>query len=123
MALIKFEVTDNHLKLLRQLRFHKDGDHLTSGDRGVDELVGTPSPYGGDSTVDDMGLIIFGPPKGFNPMESDSFGWSQEQLEEIEKLKGGVPTALDICLSTGKFEAGHYKRKSYERNWTKYDPK
>lgn len=123
MGLIKVEITDDHIKLVRQLRFHKFGDHLMSGVREVDELDPTPSPYGGDSVIDDMGLVIYGPPKDFDPVESEGFEWTKEQLEHLKKLEEEVPLALDIVLQTGKFETGHYKTKHYERNWKKYTPK
>jgi len=123
MGLIKFEITENHLKLLKQLRFHSMGDHLKSGTREVDELDGTASPYGGDSLEDDMGLIVYGPPENFDPMESEGFEWTQEQLDELRELHEGMPTALDISLSMGEFKVGHYKRKSYERNWEGFEPK
>lgn len=123
MALIKFELTSKHLKLIKNLKFHQDENHLKSGSRDVDEAEGTPSPYGGDSLQDDMGLIIFGRPEGFDPAESAGFEWTQDQLDELKELHEQMPTALEIVLSTGKFEAGHYKAKHYERVWKKYKPK
>jgi hypothetical protein len=46
-----------------------------------------------------------------------------KELEYFELFKE-LPNALEIVLSLGTFETGHYKRKYHDRlGWKRYNPK
>lgn len=134
MSLIKFEVKENHLKLLKNLQWSKtETNHILSinnfDNDDAEEIILTP--FGGDNLIEDIGHIIYGRPEGEDIVpksndddgESKTFGYSSEQISEMTELFNGLVTALDICLYRQAFEIGHYKTESYMRNWVKYEPK
>jgi hypothetical protein len=112
MSLVKFELKEEHINLLRNMAWDK-GE--------IDPVVGT---FDGDYDEEEMGIIIYGNPEGdFDPLDEKVIPYTEEQIKILNGLKEELPTALDIILSTGKFEAGHYKRKFHLRDWKKYEPK
>lgn len=123
MALIKFELKDDHIKLLKHLRWSMVSDQLVS--RGDDTEEYGDSPFGGDDLLEDMCIILNGKPDNFNPMDDETLvsTLSDEEKSSILALHSELPTALDIILYTGSFEPGHYKRKWYDRNWIKDNKK
>ena len=70
-----------------------------------------------------MGLILYGPQIVDGPdhglEEMDEGTYNDEQKAEMWELYRELPTALNIVMFTGKFEPGHYKTKTYLRNWKK----
>ena len=49
---------------------------------------------------------------------------TEEQESEYSDLFNGLPNALEVVLTLGTFEAGHYKRKYHDRlGWKVYTPK
>ena len=131
MSLIKFELKEDHLKLLKNLQWSQtETNHLLSissvDNDDAEEVILTP--FGGDDLMQDIGDIIYGQPEDFDPFDEDNseFGkvkYTDEQVTYMTELFNGVTTALDICLYTQSFVAGHYKRKYHDRHWTKYEPK
>lgn len=123
MALIKFELKDDHIKLLKHLRWSMVSDQLVS--RGDDTEEYGDSPFGGDDLLEDMCIILNGKPDNFNPIDDETLvsTLSDEEKSSILALHSELPTALDIILYTGSFEPGHYKRKWYDRNWIKDNKK
>jgi hypothetical protein len=119
MALIKFELKKDHIKLLKHLRWSMVSDQLVS--RGDDMEEYGDSPFGGDDLLEDMCIILNGKPDNFNPIDDETLvtTLSDEEKANILALYSELPTALDIILYTGSFEPGHYKRKWYDRNWIK----
>jgi hypothetical protein len=119
MALIKFELKKDHIKLLKHLRWSMVSDQLVS--RGDDVEEYGDSPFGGDDLLEDMCIILNGKPDNFNPIDDETLvsTLSDEERANILALHFELPTALDIILYTGSFEPGHYKRKCYDRNWIK----
>lgn len=144
MSLIKFELKENHLKLLKYLQWSKtETNHFLSianldNDDAEDVIL---TPFGGDNLIEDIGHIIYGRPEDedIQPKRRDNeedephivrigevdetFGYSPEQIKEITDLFNGLAMALEICLYTQSFEVGHYKRKYHDRHWIKYEPK
>jgi len=45
------------------------------------------------------------------------YNYTQEQKDEMLQLLKELPTALEIVLSTQKFECGEYKMKIHEGLW------
>lgn len=122
MALLKFELTEDHLKLLKNLKWSINGNtnYIESIGSGDEHGV---SPFGGDDIIEDMYLILQGKPKDFDPVNDDVYYISEEYISELKQLFSELPTAMDIIMFTGKFEVGHYKTKWYDRNWIKFTPK
>jgi hypothetical protein len=131
MSLVKFEVKEDHLKLMRFLQWSQtETNHILSinnlDNDDVEEVILTP--FGGDDLIQDIGDIIYGVPEGkIDFMDEDSgFGkvtYSDEQVEYMTELFNGLTTALNICLYTQSFEIGHYKRRYHDIHWEKYEPK
>jgi len=120
MALIKFELKDEHIKLLRHLTWEID---ITNSIYCETE---NETPYGGLSLIEDVGLILYGKPDGeFDPLSPYGPQYNKEQVEEIEELYYELPIALDIIgfHLPEATEVGHYKTKHHQRNWIKYTPK
>lgn len=124
MSLIKFEIKNEHLLLIKELKWSSIAfPHITKFDS-------TPNPNtpftDGEYILDDIALILDGHDKE-HEIEHDSEvarrAFSDERIAEIKKIYEELPTALDIICFTGKFELGWYKTKSYLRDWKKYDPK
>lgn len=143
MSLIKFELKNDHLKLLRFLQWSKtDTNHIlsiNSLDRtDAEEVILTP--FGGDNLIEDIGNILYGRPADENiipisesteieviegeiVVSDNTFGYTPEQISEMTQLFYDLPTALNICLYTQSFELGHYKRRYHDIDWVKYEPK
>ena len=130
MSLIKFEVKEDHLKLLKYLEWSlTDTNHILSindlDNDDVEEVILTP--FGGDDLLQDIGDILYGVPEEFDPFDEDTeFGkpkYTEEQVEYMTELCKGLVTALDICLFNQSFEVGHFKTKYHVRDWKKYEPK
>lgn len=121
MSVIKFEMTEDHLKLVKQLQV----DILP-----IDKDVNVPyisgkRLFGNDNIFEDMFLILYGKPENenldINPWDEQEDPWTEEQLEYMKKLLNELSYALDIILYTGNFEVGTYKTKTYVRDWKKID--
>lgn len=134
MSLIKFEIKENHLKLLKQLEWSKtDTNHILSISDINDEVEDVVlTPFGGDDLIKDIGVIIYGRAENetiLPRMNDDERNedvvrvYTPEEISEMEELFNGLVTALDICLYMQTFETGHYKRKYHVRDWVKYTPK
>lgn len=110
MSIFRFNLTENHIKLLRQLN--------------VETLDGRPTidskrPFGNSEIYEDIDLILNGKTKDIEPDDIGGYDYSIEQIQEWDKLLEELTDALDIVLFTGKFEPGEYVRRTYERNWIK----
>ena len=131
MSLVKFEVKEDHLKLMRFLQWSKtDTNHILSindlDNDDVEEVILTP--FGGEDLIQDIGDIIYGVPEGEIDFmdEEGGFGkptYTEEQVEYMTELFNGLHTALNICLYRQAFEIGHFKRKYHDVHWEKYEPK
>lgn len=117
MSLKKFELTEDHIKLVRQLALENVN---------IDTDVEQPSiqykrPFGSVDIYEDMYLILHGKPEvenlDANPWDEVEKPWTDEELEHMKKLLGELSVATDIILYTGKFEVGTYATKTYMRDW------
>lgn len=122
MALIKFELKEDHIKLIKHLKWSMTPSNQILS-RGNDNEEYGDSPFGGDDLFEDMDTILNGRPENFDPLNDENIILTESQIAEMQVLFDELPTALDIILYTSKFEPGHYKSKWYDRNWIKYEPK
>lgn len=111
MSIFRFNLTETHIKLLRQLNIISN----SNGHPSIDEK----QLFGNSEVYEDIDLILNGKTKDIGPDDIDSEDYSEEQMKEWDKLLEELTDALDIVLFTGKFEPGEYVRRTYQRNWIK----
>lgn len=116
MSVLLFELKEDHVKLIRQLKWHTNVDGIIQTCLRDDETT-SKSPFGGDSLVEDLGTIIYGQTEDFDPFESEGLNYTEEQREELIHLYEELPTALEIVMQSGDFKLGNYKSKFHDRNW------
>ena len=116
MSVIKFELKEEHVKLLRHLRWSKDKKNLIVNISDDEDSV----PFGSDNIYEAIDLILNGKPEDFDPFETDEVvEYSDEQKAEWDKLYEELPIALDLILHNQSFDLGKYKSKYHDRNWKK----
>lgn len=110
MSIIKFEIKEDHLKLVPFLKFKVEGRTILSGDENQ-------SPFGGEDLYQAMGDMIYGKPEApFDPFATEGPQYSTEQKKYLEELFQELPTVLEIILKSGGFKPGEYKRKAHDEN-------
>lgn len=117
MSVLKIEITENHLKLLKHLQWGMN-DNVIVGVK--DDGDGIAPPFGENNIYEAIDLILNGVPNNFDPLNEEEFPqYTQEQKDAWDKLYSELPRVLDVILFTGKFETGIYKTKFHLRNWEK----
>jgi hypothetical protein len=117
MSVIKFELKEEHVKLLKNLRWSQKDKLIVNMFNDGEEYI---PPFGEDNLYDAIDNILNGIPEDFDPMNTSEFKeYSEEQKSEWDKLYSELPTALDIVLFNGSYETGFYKTKWHLRNWVK----
>jgi len=115
MSLVRLELKEEHIKLLKHLRWSVK-DNLIQGISNDEDAV----PFGENNIYEAIDLILNGMPPAFDPFETEELPeYSEEQKAEWDKLYAELPTALDIILFNGSFELGKYKTKYHDRHWKK----
>lgn len=110
MSVVKFELTKNHIALVKNVDIKNYFHNSANLNRKL--IV--------DEIYEEFGLILYGRPEGdFDPTSSAESEYSAEQKAEMDKYFEEFPTALEIMLGTGTFEAGNYKTKHHDINWKK----
>ena len=118
MSVIVFELKEEHVKLLKHLRWSVNKDNVISG--VADEGDDIAPPFGENNIYDAIDLILNGVPENFNPLEEEEIReYIDEQKAKWDKLYDELPTALDVILFNGHFELGTYRTKFHDRNWKK----
>lgn len=116
MSIVKFELKEEHVKLLKHLRWSKDKNNIIVNVSDDEDSV----PFGFDTIYEAIDTILNGKPEGFDPYDThDIIDYSDEQKDEWDKLYDELPTALDVILHNQSFNLGHYKTKYHDRNWKK----
>ena len=103
----RFEVTEQHLLLARQMNVGWQDCEF-----GAPE-IDPKRPYGNRDVVGDIGEIL-----GEKPAGQDE-EWSDKQSEQFTKLHHEMRQALQVFLDTAKFEPGAYEREPYGGTWEK----
>lgn len=113
MSVIVFELKQEHLLLLKHLRWSLlDEKMLVS----VEDFHDEPTLFGTDNIYEGIDLILNGKPSDFDPNSSEIDGYDQFR-KEWDKLLAELPTALEIVLHTQNFVLGTYKARFHEREW------
>jgi hypothetical protein len=115
MSVIKFELKQEHLDLLKNLRWSLlDGKFLVS----TEDHENDTAPFGADDIYEAIDLILNGRPTDFNPIEMEKITvYTNEEKETWDNLLAELPTALEIILYCGTFELGTYKARYHDRLW------
>lgn len=116
MSILKLELTENHIKLLKHLRWSLNAKNFIVGTEDESE---DPAPFGENNIYDAIDLILNGRPADFNPDVDEVKQYSNEQKAEWDKLYSELPIALDIILFNGHFQTGSYRTKFHDRQWKK----
>ena len=116
MSIIKFELKQEHLELLKNLKWSLSDQKLLVSVENNEDLL----PFGADDVYETMDIILNGKPPEFKPLEMERITtYTKEQVDNWDILLSELPTALEIILHTGKFELGSYKAKYHDRLWKK----
>jgi hypothetical protein len=118
MSVIVFELKEEHIKLLKHLRWSVSKENIISGisDEGDD----VAPPFGENNIYDAIDLILNGLPSDFDPFNTEDIKeYTKEQTDTWDSLYKELPMALDVILYNGHFELGTYRTKFHDRNWKK----
>lgn len=117
MSLITLTLTNDHLKLLKFLRWSINDKGFIVG---TEDEIEDPAPFGENNLYEAIDLILNGMPDDFDPFNTEDIKvYSDEQKAEWDKLYSELPTCLSIILSRGSFETGFFKTKWHDVNWVK----
>ena len=117
MSLLKLDLTENHVKLLKYLRWsiNKKGFIVGTEDDSFD-----PAPFGENNLYDAMELIINGKPKDIDFLtHEDIITYTDEEKAVWDALYAELPLALEVILYNGNFELGSYVCQYHNRLWKK----
>jgi hypothetical protein len=117
MSVVKFELKEEHVLLLKNLKWGLlENKFIVS----AEDITEDPAPFGADNIYEGIDLVLNGKPENFDPLNSTELTtYTAEQIAEWDKLISELPTALDIILYTGSFELGNYKTKYHLKDWKK----
>lgn len=114
MSVVKFELKEEHVKLLKHLRWSKDKNNLIVNISDDEDSI----PFGSDNLYEAIDLILNGRPDDFDPFETEELvEYSEEQKAEWDKLYSELPLALDVILFNQSFDLGLFKTKWHLRDW------
>lgn len=117
MSVINFELKEEHVKLLKYLRWSLKDDLIVNLGHDGDEYVPV---FGENNIYEAIDIILNGVPQDFDPFNTDEQKkYSDEQKKEWDTLYSELPMALDVILYNGSFELGVYKTKWHDRVWKK----
>lgn len=113
MSILKFELKEQHIVLLRSFKWCEMDESM------VIKTDSEDNPLSGYDYHDVVGAMIFGLPDNYVAIEDECIPFTEQQIEEIDKLISELPMALDVILNGGTFEPGLYKTKFVHRDWKK----
>lgn len=117
MSVLVFELKEDHIKLLKHLKWSiTDKKFIISTEDASED----PAPFGANNLYEGMDLILNGKQPNFDPLNTEEIEvYSEEVKAEMDKLYSELPMALDIILFNGHFELGTYRTKFHDRLWKK----
>lgn len=117
MSVIKLEVTEDHLKLVKVLQFSRENGHLTT----QSEEGGKTCAFGHEELYDEITIALKGRPTEFDPLATELFQHTEEEKEYMDKLWGDMDKVLELKCYYDQLVPGIYKRKYHDREWKKID--
>ena len=113
MSVLKFELKNEHIKLLKQLKWSSNNKVIVSV-----EDISDPLLFNESNVYEAVDLILNGIPANIDPLNTSEFPvYTPEQITEWDKLLSELPTALDIILYNEHFNVGKYKTRYHLREW------
>ena len=115
MSIIKFRLTEQHIALIKSINWESIKFPFMPG-----QDPNESSPFGGDSLVCDVGMILFG--KGDAEIEPNTevvLDYTEDEKKILKETYEGLPLALSVVCQTGKMEVGTYQTSNYVREWIK----
>ena len=118
MKPIIFELKEEHIKLLKNLRWNMKENIVVGVSK--DEEDEYSLPFNEQNLYEAIDLVLNGKPENLDILTTDEPKYyTNEQILEWDKLYSELPMALDIILYRGSFELGTFKTKWYDRDWKK----
>jgi hypothetical protein len=115
MSVLKINITENHIKLLKHLKWSVNGKGFIIGVENEEEDL---APFGENNLYEAIDLILNGMPEDFDPFNTEDFRvYSDEQKAEWDTLYSELPLVLDVIMYNGNFELGTYATQYHNRNW------
>jgi hypothetical protein len=117
MGVLKQQITEDHIKLVRQIIFTDMDNVIFAADEDG-------SPFGGTNIYEDIDLILVGAPEGKIDPFAEPKPLSDEKIETYKALYKDLPNVMEIIMQRASFEVGFYKRRTHIRRggWEKYTP-
>lgn len=119
MALRKLTLTEDHIKLIKNMKIDIDDDFGTIG-------TDYENPYGeSDSKYDDIALILGHYNNGDRVVDGNKISYKEEVLKKFEELDTyiiknfSVIVDLMFYMVSQPLTEGTYQTKSYLREWKK----
>lgn len=103
---MRFELTENHIKLLNRMCVYFDKDAYDGA-----PAIDIKRPYGNSSVAYDIYEILNG-----KPFDSDE-DMPDEMCEALIGIHEQTATALQIVLDTMGFMPGLYVKEQYGERW------
>lgn len=113
----RFTLTEDHLKLIREMHIYWDFGAYEGA-----PAVDIKRPYGNSDVAHDVaeiiGEVFTNAHKTVTGQDYDEY--MDENYDRLIALHKETADALQICVSTGKFEPGVYRMAKYHRTvWEK----
>ncbi len=111
--MIEFELTEEHVKLLRRMFVEWDSQCYFGA-----PCIDMKRPYGNKDVLNDIAEIV-GEKDRLCPHCGESL--NEQDAKRYEELHKETETALQVVLATGSFEPGKYRAEEYTRDWVKVE--
>lgn len=115
MSVLKIEIKEEHIKLLKHLNWSVKENLLSNVGHDGDDYI---PPFGQNNLYEGIDLVLNGLPENFDPFNtSDESVYTEEQKTEWDKLYSELPLVLEVILQRQSFSLGKFKAKYHDRVW------
>jgi hypothetical protein len=112
MGIERFELTQEHLNLLKHLKFTTDEFLIVS----TDDVDVSKVTFGENSLYDGRDLIL-NATRHKSDNDFESITYSDEEIERFDKLFKELPKALEICIQFQSFKTGKFYKRFHDYEW------
>lgn len=116
MSVLLFELKEEHLKLLKFLKWDTAQTAIVSA-LEIDENGIVPTSE--ESIYEYFDLVLNGERVKVDPFSSDPIVYTDEEKLRFDTLFKELPNAISVIMYTQKFEPGLYKTKYHVIDWKK----